>query len=101
MYIISTITRPSLWAGTLTAHAIFGWAGTKGGPPSGFALPAILRVQTLKTILLRFGKKGIYKTHQEVGFKQVMERHDGGSMSRRWRETLRREEAYELEGRMH
>jgi hypothetical protein len=37
----------------------------------------VLRQQTLKNILQRSGKRGIFKTHEKVGFKQVLERSDG------------------------
>ena len=31
----------------------------------------------VKNILQRSGKRGIFKTHEKVGFKQVLERYDG------------------------
>jgi len=31
----------------------------------------------MKSVLQRSGKRGIFRTHEKVGFKQVLERYDG------------------------
>ena len=36
-----------------------------------------MSLQRLKNILQRSGKRGIFKTHVKVGFKQVLEQYDG------------------------
>ena len=46
-------------------------------PLPGCSWLAVLRVHALRNGLQRFGRRGIFKTHEKVGFKQVLERYDG------------------------
>jgi hypothetical protein len=48
-----------------------------GAPLPGCSWLAVLRVHALRNGLQRSGKRGIFKTHEKVGFKQVLERSDG------------------------
>ena len=46
-------------------------------PLPGCSWLAVLRVHALGNGLQRSGMRGIFKTHEKVGFKQVLERSDG------------------------
>jgi hypothetical protein len=46
-------------------------------PLPGCSWLAVLRVHALGNGLQRWGMRGIFKTHEKVGFKQVLERSDG------------------------
>ena len=48
-----------------------------GAPLPGCSWLAVLRVHALRNGLQRSGKRGIFKRHEKVGFKQVLERSDG------------------------
>ena len=48
-----------------------------GAPLQGCSWLAVLRVHALRNGLQRFGRRGIFKIHEKVGFKQVLERYDG------------------------
>ena len=43
----------------------------------GLCLAGSAEVADTENILQRSGKRGILKTHEKVGFKQVLERYDG------------------------
>jgi hypothetical protein len=43
---------------------------------SNLSMPTMRR-RALRNGLQRSGKRGIFKTHKKVGFKQVLERYDG------------------------
>ena len=47
-----------------------------GAPLPGCSWLAVLRVHALRNGLQRFGRRGIFKMHEKVGFKQVLERYD-------------------------
>ena len=75
-YEISESGRPDRLSRQALARSC-GVSFSVGAPLPGCSWLAVLRVHALENGLQRSGKRGISKTHEKVGFKQVLERSDG------------------------